>query len=38
LLELINTPSAREFLQALANGPTGAWLTLEAMESLGRLK
>jgi RNA polymerase sigma factor (sigma-70 family) len=37
-LELINTASAREWLQTLANGPPGAWLTLEAKESLGRLR
>lgn len=36
-LELINTPSARQWLQTLANGSTGAWLTLEAKESLGRM-
>jgi hypothetical protein len=36
-LELINTASAREWLQTLANGPAGAWLTREAKESLGRL-
>ncbi len=37
-LELINTASARELLQTLADGPAEAWLTQEAKESLGRLK
>ncbi len=37
-LELINSASSRQLLQTLANGPAGAWLTLEAKESLGRLK
>jgi RNA polymerase sigma factor (sigma-70 family) len=36
-LELINTASARQWLEKLAHGPAGAWLTGEAKETLGRL-
>jgi WD40 repeat protein len=37
-LELMNTASAREWLEKLAHGPAGAWLTREAEDSLARLK
>jgi len=37
-LELINTAPARELLQRLTNGSAGNWLTLEAKDSLDRLR
>jgi RNA polymerase sigma factor (sigma-70 family) len=37
LLEQVDTPEARQFLEALARGAEGAWLTREAKASLRRL-
>lgn len=36
-LEMMGTPEARRLLQKLAGGAPGAWLTMEARASLGRM-
>jgi hypothetical protein len=38
VLERARTPEARRVLEALAKGAAGAWLTVEANETLGRLR